>query len=94
MIIILFSQSNSIDLTISKSRGGAVNSHPGNRRFRKFIQEFKYQYLNEEKQRKPAVAMRVLEAVKPGRYVKLKIHVQILVASLCILTRALSLLHS
>lgn len=48
-------------------RGGAVNNHPGNIRFRKFIQEFKYQYLNEEKQRKPAVAMRVLEAVKPGR---------------------------
>ena len=54
------------------SRGGAVNNHPGNRRFRQFIQEFKHQYLNETKQRKPFVAMRVLEAVKnsnpPGRY--------------------------
>lgn len=49
-------------------RGGAVNNHAGNRRFRKLINEFKHQYLNEVKQRKPAVAMRVLEAVKPGRY--------------------------
>ncbi|KAL7551900.1 hypothetical protein ACHAWF_015106 [Thalassiosira exigua] len=53
-------------------RGGAVNNHPGNRRFRQFIQEFKHQYLNETKQRKPFVAMSVLQAVKnsnpPGRF--------------------------
>jgi len=52
-------------------RGGAVNNHPGNRRFRQFIQEFKHQYLNETKQKKPFVAMRVIDAVKnanpPGR---------------------------
>ncbi|KAL7530071.1 hypothetical protein ACHAXR_005898 [Thalassiosira sp. AJA248-18] len=53
-------------------RGGAVNNHPGNRRFRQFIAEFKHQYLSETKQKKPLVAMRVLEAVKnsnpPGRF--------------------------
>ncbi len=52
-------------------RGGAVNNHPGNRRFRQFIHDFKHQYMMESKQTKPAVAMRVLEAVKnsnpPGR---------------------------
>jgi hypothetical protein len=53
-------------------RGGAINNHPGNRRFRDLINEFKYQYLHESKQTKPKVAMRVLELVKqsnpPGRF--------------------------
>eukprot|EP00571_Detonula_confervacea_P014706 CAMPEP_0172297620 /NCGR_PEP_ID=MMETSP1058-20130122/571_1 /TAXON_ID=83371 /ORGANISM="Detonula confervacea, Strain CCMP 353" /LENGTH=513 /DNA_ID=CAMNT_0013006789 /DNA_START=391 /DNA_END=1932 /DNA_ORIENTATION=- len=53
-------------------RGGAVNKHPGNRRFRQFIEDFEHQYLNEKKERKPFVAMHVLEAVKnsnpPGRF--------------------------
>lgn len=53
-------------------RGGRVNGLPGNRRFRQFINDFKLQYLNESKQRKPAVAMRVLDAVRssnpPGRF--------------------------
>ena len=53
-------------------RGGAINNHPGNQRFRKFINEFKYQYLHESKQTKPKVAMSVLELVKqstpPGRF--------------------------
>jgi hypothetical protein len=53
-------------------RGGAINSHPGNMRFREFINEFKFQYLRESKQTKPKVAMRVLELVKqsnpPGRF--------------------------
>lgn len=53
-------------------RGGAVNAHPGNVRFRKFISEFKHQYLTEIKQKKPLVAQRVLSAVRssnpPGRF--------------------------
>lgn len=53
-------------------RGGAINNHPGNKRFREFINEFKYAYLHESKQKKPKVAMRVLELVKqsnpPGRF--------------------------
>jgi len=53
-------------------RGGAINSHPGNRRFRNYINELKYQYLHESKQTKPKVAMRVLDLIKqsnpPGRF--------------------------
>mmetsp|Transcript_28774 Transcript_28774/g.58726 ORF Transcript_28774/g.58726 Transcript_28774/m.58726 type:complete len:338 (-) Transcript_28774:735-1748(-) len=52
-------------------RGGKVNNHPGNKRFRQFIQQFKHEYMNETKQKKPMVALRVLELVKrsnpPGR---------------------------
>ena len=59
------------DNDIICGRGGAVNNHPGNKRFRQFIQKYKHQYLNESKQRKPMVAMRVLRMVKestpPGR---------------------------
>ena len=53
-------------------RGGAINNHPGNKRFRGFINELKYQYLHEPKQTKPNVAMRVLNLIKqsdpPGRF--------------------------
>lgn len=53
-------------------RGGAVNNHPGNMRFRQLISKFKHQYMTESKQSKPYVAVRVLEAVKsstpPGRF--------------------------
>ena len=53
-------------------RGGAINNHPGNKRFRHFINDLKYQYLNESKQTKPKVAMRVLQLVSqsnpPGRF--------------------------
>lgn len=71
------------------SRGGAVNNHSGNRRFRQFIQEYKYQYLNETKQKKPFVAMRVIEAVRsgnpPGRYgrMMLILHWRMCVCSIC-----------
>ena len=55
-----------------KRRGGAINNHPGNIRFRQFIQQFKHQYMTESKQSKPYVAVRVIEAVKnsnpPGRF--------------------------
>lgn len=55
-----------------KRRGGAINNHPGNMRFRQFIQQFKHQYMVESKQSKPYVAVRVIEAVKnsnpPGRF--------------------------
>lgn len=53
-------------------RGGAINNHPGNKRFRGFINELKYQYLHEPKHTKPNVAMRVLNLIKqsnpPGRF--------------------------
>lgn len=53
-------------------RGGAVNNHSGNMRFRQLISKFKHQYMTESKQSKAYVAVRVLEAVKsstpPGRF--------------------------
>ena len=53
-------------------RGGAIHKHPGNKRFRHFINELKYQYLIESRQTKPKVAMRVLQLVSqsnpPGRF--------------------------
>ena len=63
------------DVTVNDvicGRGGAVNNHPGNMRFRQLISKFKHQYMTESKQSKPYVAVRVLEAVKssspPGRF--------------------------
>lgn len=53
-------------------RGGAIYKHPGNRRFRKFIDDFKRQYLQETF--KPKVTMHVLKLVKqsnpPGRFLE------------------------
>ena len=63
---------STISLTRCIRRGGAVNNHAGNKRFRGFINKYKHEYLKESKQRKPFVAMRVLDAVRdsnpPGRY--------------------------
>ena len=59
------------DTDVICGRGGAVHNHPGNKSFRELIQKFKHQYLNETKQKKPMVAMRVIHMVKksnpPGR---------------------------
>lgn len=49
-------------------RGGKVNNHPGNKRFRKLIHQHKLEYLRATKQEKPMVAMKILEKVKPGRF--------------------------
>jgi hypothetical protein len=61
-----------LDNDVLCGRGGAINNHPGNRRFRDLINQFKYQYMNETKQNKPIVAMKVLDLVKasnpPGRF--------------------------
>ena len=49
-------------------RGGKVNNHPGNKRFREFISQHKLDYLNASKIDKPALADKILEKVKPGRF--------------------------
>ncbi|KAL3805899.1 hypothetical protein HJC23_007860 [Cyclotella cryptica] len=49
-------------------RGGKVNNHPGNKRFRKLIHQHKLEYLRATKQEKPMVAMKILQKVKPGRF--------------------------
>lgn len=63
---------NATENDVICGRGGAINNHPGNKRFRSYINELKYQYLNEPKQTKPEVAMRVLTLIKksnpPGRF--------------------------
>eukprot|EP00956_Cyclotella_meneghiniana_P028071 scaffold64495_cov38-Cyclotella_meneghiniana.AAC.3 len=42
-------------------RGGFVNSQPGNKRFRGFINKYKLEYLYATREEKPAVADKVLE---------------------------------
>ena len=49
-------------------RGGKVNNHPGNKRFRNFISKYKLDYLHATKLDKPALADKVLQKVKPGRF--------------------------
>jgi hypothetical protein len=51
-------------------RGGKVNNHPGNKRFRKLISDNKMKYLEALKQDKPALAVEIVETVKQygGRF--------------------------
>lgn len=55
-------------------RGGATNSHVGNREFRKLVKKFKDKYLSAKKKDKPAVAAEVVEVIRkldpPGRFLK------------------------
>lgn len=56
------------DFDVVCGRGGQVNNHPGNKRFRKFIAENKMKYLQASKHEKPALADEILQLVKPGRF--------------------------
>jgi len=55
-------------------RGGATNSHPGNKAFRKLVKEYKGKYLKAKKKEKPEVAEHVVNLVRgldpPGRFLK------------------------
>lgn len=57
-------------------RGGATNSHTGNRKFRKIVASHRERYLRAKKRDKPAYAQHVLELVrnqsrsKPCRFLK------------------------
>ena len=64
------------DFDVLCGRGGATNSHTGNRRFRKIVSAHRDAYLRAKKRDKPAYAQHVLELVrnqnrsKPCRFLK------------------------
>jgi hypothetical protein len=55
-------------------RGGATNSHPGNRSFRNLVKQYKDKYIKAKKKEKPDVAAEVVDIVRkldpPGRFLK------------------------
>mmetsp|Transcript_14058 Transcript_14058/g.21038 ORF Transcript_14058/g.21038 Transcript_14058/m.21038 type:complete len:543 (+) Transcript_14058:443-2071(+) len=55
-------------------RGGATNSHSGNRSYRKLVKKFKDKYLKAKKKQKPSVAAEVVDIIRtldpPGRFLK------------------------
>eukprot|EP00980_Cylindrotheca_fusiformis_P028764 scaffold22642_cov134-Cylindrotheca_fusiformis.AAC.19 len=53
-------------------RGGATNTHIGNKRFRSIVSEFQEEYLDARKKEKAAIAKRVVQRVHEngGRFLK------------------------
>ncbi|GFH50893.1 hypothetical protein CTEN210_07369 [Chaetoceros tenuissimus] len=55
-------------------RGGATNSHSGNRSYRKLVKKMKQKYLSAKKKDKPHVAGEVVDIIRqldpPGRFLK------------------------
>lgn len=55
-------------------RGGATNSHTGNRSYRKLVKKYKDKYLKAKKKQKPYVAAEVVNEIRnldpPGRFLK------------------------
>jgi hypothetical protein len=57
---------------VLSGRGGATNSHSGNRVFRSLVKEYQGQYLQAKKRDKPAVASIIVEIIrkKRGRFLR------------------------
>jgi hypothetical protein len=57
---------------VLSGRGGATNSHSGNRAFRTLVKDFQERYLKAKKRDKPSVASLVVELVrlKGGRFLR------------------------
>lgn len=57
---------------VLSGRGGATNSHSGNRAFRSLVKEYQPQYLQAKKRDKPAVASIIVELIreKGGRFLR------------------------
>ena len=55
-------------------RGGATNSHSGNRSYRELVKQYKDKYLQAKKKQKPNVAAEVVAKIRnlepPGRFLK------------------------
>jgi len=55
-------------------RGGATNSHAGNRSYRELVKKYKDKYLQAKKKQKPNVAAEVVDIIRtldpPGRFLK------------------------
>jgi len=61
-----------LSLSYRSGRGGATNSHSGNRVFRTLVKEYQEQYLKAKKRDKPAVASIIVEHIrkKGGRFLR------------------------
>jgi hypothetical protein len=57
---------------VLSGRGGATNSHSGNRAFRTLVKKYQTQYLKAKKRDKPAVAAVVVEKIRAtgGRFLR------------------------
>jgi hypothetical protein len=57
---------------VLSGRGGATNSHSGNRAFRSFVKQYQAQYLKAKKCDKPSVASIIVEKIreKGGRFLR------------------------
>ena len=55
-----------------QGRGGATNSHSGNRSFRTLVKKFQERYLKAKKRDKPSVAAEIVQEIreKGGRFLK------------------------
>ena len=55
-------------------RGGGTNHHPGNKRYRKMVEERKVKYVNSKRLDKPLVALEIIREWRgqwpPGRFLK------------------------
>jgi hypothetical protein len=63
------------DHDVLYGRGGGTNHHPGNKRYRKMVEERKMDYVNSKRLDKPLVALDIIkqwrEQDPPGRFLKI-----------------------
>lgn len=63
------------DNDVLYGRGGGTNHHPGNKRYRKMVEERKLDYVNSKRLDKPLVALEIIKYWRsqepPGRFLKL-----------------------
>lgn len=63
------------DNDVLYGRGGGTNHHPGNKRYRKMVEERKLDYVNSKRLDKPLVALEIIKFWRsqepPGRFLKL-----------------------
>jgi len=62
------------DNDVMYGRGGGTNHHPGNKRYRKMVEERKVKYVNSKRLDKPLVALEIIREWRgqwpPGRFLK------------------------
>jgi hypothetical protein len=63
------------DNDVMYGRGGGTNHHPGNKRYRKLVEDRKLDYVNSKRLDKPLVALDIIRVWRaqepPGRFLKL-----------------------
>eukprot|EP00934_Nitzschia_sp_Nitz4_P006310 Nitzschia sp. Nitz4//scaffold17_size182527//137924//140248//NITZ4_001875-RA/size182527-snap-gene-0.283-mRNA-1//1//CDS//3329539403//6300//frame0 len=63
------------DNDVMYGRGGGTNHHPGNKRYRKMVEDRKLEYVNSKRLDKPLVALEIIRVwraqLPPGRFLKL-----------------------